>query len=644
MGDAPGDLTEDLFVAGRYRVHERIGAGGMGVVFRATDTRLKRQVALKRVLLRDVDDDRAAEIRHRTLREAEIAARVHHPRIVSIFDVLDDAGGPLLVLEYLPSQSMGELVADGGVLTPGAAARAGAQVAEALAAAHAAGIVHRDVKPGNVLAGPGDPLGPVKLADFGISHVPETSTLTSEGIGTPAYFAPEIARGDRPTPASDVYALGATLCAVAQGSPPYGWGTGNPLELIRRIGQDPVPAPTVGGPLGDVIARLTAQDPADRPTAASAAESLWQLADRYEPLHPVASAPAPTGGAAPTDGAAAGGAAAIGAEPTTGPEAGRRPWYRRPVVLAGAGVVVAAAVAGGVLVATGGPSGDAPAFPSTVQALSLGDDRTADPCAPVRPDALQSFGKTTEVPDYGNFASCEISIAQRGSDTIDVSSRYRPSSTTPPEGDQQRLGDALIVRRPADGPSCQRYVVLADGTPLEITAEFQPAASGSQGPLADVCTVAEAAAASAATTFADDGIVRRTPPASGLWTKDACTLLTADDLRFLPAEDRSDGFRNNGGWQCEWGDGKDPETSVMISFDRYDPPQQTGDPAPGTPAFIDRDEQQGVCNAEVPKQPFLAVDGEPRTEVLRVKTEGPLGREELCDRAAALANAANART
>ncbi len=107
MSDTAGDLTEDVLVAGRYRMHERIGAGGMGVVFRATDTRLKRQVALKRVLLRDVDDDHAAEIRHRTLREAEIAARVHHPRIVSIFDVLDDPGGPLLVLEYLPSLQPG---------------------------------------------------------------------------------------------------------------------------------------------------------------------------------------------------------------------------------------------------------------------------------------------------------------------------------------------------------------------------------------------------------------------------------------------------------------------------------------------------------------------------------------------------------
>ena len=626
------ELTADTLVAGRSRVHEQIGAGGMGVVFRATDTRLKRQVALKRVLLSGVDDDQAAEIRRRTLREAEIAARVHHPRIVSLFDVLDDPGGPLLVLEYLPSRSLGEITREVGVLTPGVAARAGAQVAEALAAAHAAGIVHRDVKPGNVLVTRGDPVGPAKLADFGISHVPGTSTLTTDGIGTPAYFAPEIARGDPPTAASDVYALGAMLSAVVAGAPPHGWGTGNPLELIRRIGQDPVPAPTIGGPLGDLVAQLTADDPGARPAADRAAAALWQLADRYEPAHPIAPAPPPAG--PPEDG---------GAEPTQWPDAAPRPWYRRRVVLAGAGVLVAAAVAGGVLVATGGPDASGPQFPTVVPALSLGDDRTADPCGPVRPEDLQAFGATTRVPDYGNFASCEVSVAQRGSDTIDVSSRWRPSSSTPPEGEAQKLGDALVVRRPAEDGMCQRYVVLADGSPLEITAEFEPAASGSQGPLADVCTVAETAAASAATTLAADGVPRRDPPAEGLWTTDACTLLSPDDLSFLPPEERSDGYRNNGGWQCEWGDGRDPETSVMISFDRYTPPQESGDPAPGTPAFVNRDAQDGTCNAEVPTRQFIAASGEPRTEVLRVKTEGPLSRTELCDRAAALATAANAR-
>ncbi len=309
-----------------------------------------------------------------------------------------------------------------------------------------------------------------------------------------------------------------------------------------------------------------------------------------------------------------------------------------------AGVVLAAAVAGGALVATGGPDPATPEFPTAVPALSLGDDRTADPCGPVRPEALQAFGRTTPVPDYGNFASCQIEVSQRGSDTIQVSSRYRPSSSTPPEGEQERLGQALIVRRPADGEACQRYVVLADGTPLEIRAGFEPSPSGTRGPLSDVCAVAEAAAASAATTFAEDGVVRRTPPGTGLWTTDACTLLTAGDLTFLPPGERTDGYRNVGGWQCEWGDDKDPETSVMISFDRYSPPQQTGDPAPWTPAFVDRDEEDGVCNAEVPKQPFLGSGGRPQAEVLRVKTEGPLDRRQLCERAVALATAADART
>ena len=578
-GDGRGTDDRDradrrVLVGGRYRVHERIGAGGMGVVFRATDTRLKRQVALKRVLLQDVDDDRAAEIRHRTLREAEIAARVHHPRIVSIFDVLDDAGGPLLVLEYLPSHSLGELVADGGVLTPGAAARAGAQVAEALAAAHAAGIVHRDVKPGNVLAGPGDPLGPVKLADFGISHLPETSTLTSDGIGTPAYFAPEIARGERPTPASDVYALGATLCAVVQGAPPYGWGTGNPLELIRRIGQEPVPAPTIGGPLGDLIAELTADDPAGRPRADRAATALWQLADRYEPAHPVAPPPAVVGPSTMDR---------TGLSEPTRDEPVRRS-RRRPLLLAGGGVLLAAAVAAGVLVATNGTgTGPRGTFPSAIPTLRIDDERTADPCGLVQPETLAAFGRTTPIPDYGNFANCQIEVSQRASDTIQVGTRFQPSSSDLPAGDQQRIGEAVIVRRPAEDGGCLRYIVLADGHRIEISAGFEPSPSGSPGPLSDVCAVAETATASAATTLADSGVVQRQPPTEGLWTKRACSLLSPEDLSFLPPDERTDGYSNFGDWQCEWGDGKDPETGVLVSFDRYSPPQETGRPVPWHP-------------------------------------------------------------
>ncbi|MET0188607.1 MAG: serine/threonine-protein kinase, partial [Pseudonocardia sediminis] len=643
---------DDRVVADRYRVHERVGSGGMGVVYRATDTRLKREVALKQVLLRGFDDAEAGQARRRTLREAEIAARVHHPRIVSIFDVIDDADGPLLVLEYLPSRSLGAVVAELGVLTPGVAARIGAQVAEALAAAHAAAIVHRDVKPGNVLVSPGDPVGSAKLADFGISHIPGSQTLTSAGIGTPAYFAPEVARGGDPTPAADVYALGATLAAVTQGAPPFGWSGENPLELIRRISAEPVPEPTIGGPLGELVSRMTDADPARRPSAADAVEQLWALADRPEPVHPaVTAAGTAGGGAAAPDAPRPDGTDPRGdgsgptpphSEPTHLPAGRSRAWYRRPAVVTGAALLLVLAVAAGTALTRGEPETPAaagpPTLPASVGTVLIGDERTADPCL-IDPAALSSFGKPTLIPDYGNLAACSVDLTQRGSDSYDVPVRWRPSASDPPEGEQQRIGDLLVVRRPpSDDVSCERYVLLTDGTQADINVAF----TGDQAPIAAPCTVADAAVASAVTTLAQRGVPRRPAPQEPLGSADACTLIRPEDLSFLPPDRRTDTYRGFAGWSCDWSDGRDPELGITLTFDRYAPPSETGDPVPGTPAFV-RVQDDDSCNGEIPRRQFLGVDGKPRAEELRVKVEGTGTPEQKCAIAGRLVTAANGR-
>jgi serine/threonine protein kinase len=170
-------------VVGRYVLEERVGAGGMGVVWRATDTVLDRVVALKQVRLGAVEPEEAEGVRQRVAREARVAAPVHHARAVTIFDVVSEHGEPWLVLEFLPSRSLEELLAERAILPVPEVARIGAAVAEALAAAHAAGVVHRDVKPGNVLVGAGDV---VKLTDFGISRVVDEHKLTRTGfvVGT----------------------------------------------------------------------------------------------------------------------------------------------------------------------------------------------------------------------------------------------------------------------------------------------------------------------------------------------------------------------------------------------------------------------------------------------------------------------------
>ncbi|WFG44817.1 protein kinase domain-containing protein [Pseudonocardia alni] len=288
-------LVPGAVVAGRYTVGERLGAGGMGVVHRARDTVLQRDVALKQVLLPDDGDpggsDGAGPAATRRLRrEAAVAAQLHHGRIVTVFDVLELDGGPLLVMEYVPAESLAALLLRSGPLPSGVAARIGAQVAEALAALHENGIVHRDVKPANVLVSAD---GPVKLTDFGIALIPTRHAHTVGALGTPAYFAPETARGADPAPPADVYALGATLRVLTEGEPPYGWAEDSPLALIRRIAEAPVPAPSGRGPVPELLTAMTATDPAARPTAAEAARALWALADRPEP---VPAAPAPGDG------------------------------------------------------------------------------------------------------------------------------------------------------------------------------------------------------------------------------------------------------------------------------------------------------------------------------------------------------------
>jgi hypothetical protein len=267
---------QDRVVAGRYRLGEQVGIGAMGIVWRAWDERLRRTVAVKQLLLQPgLDEARAEEARLRSLREARIAARLHHPNVVIVYDVAEDDGQPWLVMEYVPSTSLGTALRD-GPMAPYAVAAIGAQAAAGLAAAHAVHVVHRDVKPGNVLLGDD---GIVKIADFGISRAVDDVVLTATGLltGTPAYLAPEMAKGEVPAPSSDVFALGATLYAAVEGTPPFGLSD-NPLALLHLVAAGKVRPPTRSGPLTPVLADLLRIDPADRPTMREAHEALAALA------------------------------------------------------------------------------------------------------------------------------------------------------------------------------------------------------------------------------------------------------------------------------------------------------------------------------------------------------------------------------
>nr|WP_072480365.1 serine/threonine-protein kinase [Amycolatopsis australiensis] len=282
-------------IAGHYRLVEHIGSGAMGVVWRATDVRLERTVAIKQILPQPgVSETERDNMRQRAMREAKNAARFQHPNAIVVFDIAEHNGDPCLVMEYLDGPSLSTILAEEGTLPLGRVARIGEQVASALVAAHRAGIVHRDVKPGNILI---DRNGTAKITDFGISRAAGDMTLTATGLigGTPAYLAPELARGADPVPSSDVFALGATLYQAIEGTTPYG-NTTNQLALLYAAANGQINPPVQAGAATALLMSLLRSEPSERPTMAEARERLAALA-RTEPGGTTASPPLLAGGA-----------------------------------------------------------------------------------------------------------------------------------------------------------------------------------------------------------------------------------------------------------------------------------------------------------------------------------------------------------
>ena len=237
----------------------------MGVVWEAWDELLLRRVAVKQLLPQpEMTADEVNLARQRVIREARITARLHHPHAVTLYDVVDHDGYPSLIMQFVPSVSLSALLRDNGVLNAGDVAALGGQVASALAAAHQVGIVHRDVKPGNVLVTAD---GSAKLTDFGISHAVGDITLTAAGMvsGTPAFLAPEVARGAPSGTPADVFSLGATLYACLEGQPPFGTDP-NPMAVLHRAASGLVTPPRRSGPMTALLLQMMALDPADRPT------------------------------------------------------------------------------------------------------------------------------------------------------------------------------------------------------------------------------------------------------------------------------------------------------------------------------------------------------------------------------------------
>ncbi len=259
------DPQQPRVLAGRYLLAEEIGRGGMGVVWRAHDQVLDREVAVKEVTFGiQVSAQEREVLRERTFREARAAARLDHPAVTTVHDVVEEDGRPWLVMEHVRSRTMLQLVEEHGPLRVDLVARIGLDVLDALCAAHREGIIHRDVKPANVLV---DSDGRGHLTDFGIATTTGDSSLTATGtvLGSPSYMSPERATGQQPQPRDDLWSLGATLYTAVEGRPPF--DRGEPMAtLLAVVGDHPAPMVRAGA-LQPVLAALLARDPQRRATA-----------------------------------------------------------------------------------------------------------------------------------------------------------------------------------------------------------------------------------------------------------------------------------------------------------------------------------------------------------------------------------------
>jgi hypothetical protein len=502
-------------VADRYALSAPLGRGGMGVVWRARDAVLGREVAVKEVVFPPtMPDEERRPAQARVMREARAAARLNHPGVVTLYDVVKDHGGTFIVMELVKAPTLADLVRSDGPLPVERVAEIGAQVASALEAAHQAGIVHRDVKPGNVMV-PGN--GTAKLADFGIASLQGDPQLTSTGlvIGSPAYMAPEQAKGEESGPPADFWALGATMFYAVEGEPPFDRGTS--IATLAAVVNDPPRTPRRAGRLTPLITALLAKDPGSRPSGPELRAELGRLAaippspptevlpvygpGRTIPLPAAHPPPAPTVPQdAPQDAPAAEPAATADPDPSAAAGlAGAAPADADPHP-------AAADAAPDPSAAEADPSAATPAADAGPAPAGAVDN----PEQPTPRSATLPLRGTSD-PEVG-FSPAGPAVAAAGSVVADAAS-------------SQRTGDAADPSRAADGPD-------APATPAadpDLRSAPDPAAGPAPDPAADPTADPPRAADT------PDPATGSTPVAAGAGSDPPPATLTPDPPPVPPA-------------------------------------------------------------------------------------------------------------
>ncbi|MFI6011102.1 serine/threonine-protein kinase [Streptomyces sp. NPDC051243] len=659
--------------ADRYVLKEVIGTGRGGDVWQAHDTVVGQDVALKPERT-DGESDTAVR---RLLGEPRAMAKFRdHPHVVTLYDVVtvpqdgpgykDGAGsehgagpergarpeggaGPnggagsrtyWFVMEYVPGGGLDRQP----TVSPERAARIGAQLADALAALHEAGIVHCDVKPANIGL---TRHGAAKLLDFGAAYRAggsETITVNGPYSFTPDYAAPELARGNVPRPASDVFCLAATLHALVTGAPPRGdapdddtgpAGTGTDGEEAERLRywkaeQGVVELDAAVGPLYPVLTAMLQRDPRQRPEAAEVKRLLEEVAGSDPKSSGTASATTVTG---------------------------RR--RRRPLIAAGLGVTAVLAL-GLALIPGNGDDGKATPAPGLSaldkdasdgepQAL-IGDPHTADVCALADPDALDQFGDgdiRVDV-DYGNFDRCDVLVGIDDKTRIDVSVSLLPGS--PPEGSKpsRTLGRIGIREEQGESDECKRLLTSDGDTEDTLVGVRVNMGKGSVvGGNATLCTVAEQAATSAAEVLNRGQLQRRSPayPRASLAWANACELLDAKALSAVPGLKVDVPEVGVADWSCEWQSDVD-ELDAEVSFFR-DQPKSAEDGATtvtlsGYRTIIEQNDDGDTCTAFVEYRRYSGQNAETAAEMVRLEVGGQQPTDRLCTMARNLASSAAA--
>ncbi|MEV6800655.1 serine/threonine-protein kinase [Micromonospora rifamycinica] len=469
MSDVPSQLVAD-----RYRLLSPLGQGGMGRVWKARDEVLHRDVAIKELVPPpSLTDDERREMRERSLREARAIARLNHVNVVRIFDVLRTDGDPWIVMEYVASRSLQDTLAEDGPVSPARAVEIGLGVLGALKSAHKAGVMHRDVKPGNVLLGTD---GRVVLTDFGLATIPGDPNVTRTGmvLGSPAYIAPERARDGTAGPEADLWSLGATLYAAVEGKSPY--ARPSAIGTLAALATEPLPPARNAGPLKPVLTGLLRKDPTERITAEVAERMLRRAAGKRakgislldgvrrpgpngprEPRVPVVPAQGGAGGKISSSLAAAAGAA-------TGTAAAKAAAAKAAAAKAASDSAAARATAdtstdGTATVVTGASAGDATAT------MPAGVD--AGPTTRVTPPSEADAAPTSTVDAADSSPTSVVAApadadAATGADADAATGAVAPPARVdpPPPGNPTAVLDAPV------GPSAGvAPVPVYDGTP-----------------------------------------------------------------------------------------------------------------------------------------------------------------------------------